>query len=617
VMIRKISVNIILLLYTFGYANSQELVIGLQSNPALKNNVSGQAYKKGLAEDTLQLPFFDDFSRITLIPDPKKWADDYVFINNTYSDRQITSGIATFDALDNAGRLYETASPIVFEADHLTSRPVNLDYPATDNIWLSFYYQPGGLGDMPEVNDSLTLQFFAPDENEWYPVWDCVGNDYPDFKIAMIKIDQEKFLKKGFRFRFINYASLSPNIIEPSMISNCDQWNIDYVVLDKNRAENDTVFNDVAFRYPLRSLLKTHEAMPWKQFKQVFLQEMGSYISIHYRNNDTITRNVTRDFEIWDEYKNVQAKTFSAGATNIDPLTNVDYNANLIYTFDTDNDDSALFKVTAWLITDEFDPKENDTLVYYQKFSNYFAFDDGTAEGGYGINGLGSRNAMVAYRFRSFMQDTLRAISICFNDSYMNANQRTFDLMVWDDNNGIPGNVIASREEVMVEQGDALNGFYTYGIPGSVMVDDIFYVGWKQHSETFLNAGFDVNTPNAGKQLYWINGNWNQSGENGSVMIRPVLGDPITTSINDIPVKNKTSLHIWPNPARDFIYLDPEEDPSPGLTYVSFTDLQGRMIMKVPFNEMIDISALHEGMYIVMTSRNGRIYGYSRLIKIK
>jgi hypothetical protein len=617
VMIRKITVNIILLLYTFGYANSQELVIGLQSNPALKNNVYGHSYKKAMAEDTLQLPFFDDFSRITLIPDSKKWVDDYVFINNTYSDRQITSGIATFDALDNAGRLYATASPIVFEADHLTSRPVNLDYPAADNIWLSFYYQPGGLGDMPEVNDSLTLQFFAPDENEWYPVWDCAGNNYPDFKIAMIKIDQEKFLKKGFRFRFINYASLSPNIIEPSMISNCDQWNIDYVMLDKNRTENDTVFNDVAFRYPLRSLLKTHEAMPWKQFKQVYLQEMGSYIPIHYRNNDTITRNVTRDFEIWDEYKNVQAKTFSAGATNIDPLTNVDYNANLIYTFNTDNDDSALFKVTAWLITDEFDPKENDTLVYYQKFSNYFAFDDGTAEGGYGINGLGSRNAMVAYRFRSFMQDTLRAISICFNDSYMNANQRTFDLMVWDDNNGIPGNVIASREEVMVEQGDALNGFYTYGIPGSVMVDDIFYVGWKQRSETFLNAGFDVNTPNAGKQLYWINGNWNQSGENGSVMIRPVLGGPITTSINDIPVKNITSLHIWPNPARDFIYLDPEEGPSTELTYVSFTDLQGRIIMKVPFNEMIDISALHEGMYIVMASRNGRTYGYSRLIKIK
>ena len=34
--------------------------------------------------------------------------------------------------------------------------------------------------------------------------------------------------------------------------------------------------------------------------------------------------------------------SFSAGATNIDPLTNVDYNANLVYTFNSDNNDSAL-----------------------------------------------------------------------------------------------------------------------------------------------------------------------------------------------------------------------------------------------------------------------------------
>ncbi len=171
-------------------------------------------------------------------------------------------------------------------------------------------------------------------------------------------------------------------------------------------------------------------------------------------------------------------------------LPDVDYNANLFYTFSTANEDSALFRVTSWLITDDFDPKDNDTVIYYQKFSNYFAFDDGSAEGGYGINGLGSRNAMVAYRFRSFMEDTLRAISICFNDSYMNANQRAFDLMVWDDNNGIPGNVLYSREEVMVEQGDAINGFYTYFLPSGVMVNNIFYVGWKQRSETFPECRF-------------------------------------------------------------------------------------------------------------------------------
>lgn len=616
-MIKKTVLYIILLFLFPGKVISQEVVIGLQSNPLLEKYAEKFAGTKGLSSDTLELPLFDDFSDQGIFPDSKKWSDNYVLINDTYSDRQITTGIATFDALNSLGRLYETASSTGFEADHLTSQPLNLNFPASDNIWLSFYYQPGGLADLPEANDSLTLQFFAPAENKWHSVWKTTSISYSGFKAVIIKIDQPRFLKKGFRFRFINYGSLSANINNPSMVSNCDQWNIDYVLLDRNRNAGDTIFADVAFRSPLRSLLKTHEAMPWKQFRQTYLQEMGPYIPIHYRNNDKIERNVTFYFEIWDVYKNSLANFFSVGAENILPLTNVNYNANLIYTFDTDNSDSALFRVKSWMITDTFDPKENDTLVYYQRFSNYFAFDDGTAEGGYGVNGLGSRNAMVACRFKSFTRDTLRAINICFNDSYENANQREFDLMVWDDNGGLPGNVLYSREEVMVEQGTSINGFYTYSVNAEVPVEGIFYVGWRQRSETFLNAGFDINTPNAGRQFYCINGNWNQSAIAGSLMIRPVTGAPLTTSINDIPYRNKNILHFRPNPAKDYIRFDPGDVPVSGLTYLSFFDMQGRELLKVPFSEQVDISSLHEGVYIIISSRNGRPTGYNRLIKLE
>ncbi len=572
---------------------------------------------KDLAADTLDLPFFDDFSGKDVFPEAARWSDDFVFINNTYTNDQITTGVATFDALDNAGRLYETASTIVFKADYLTSLPIKLNLPASDSIRLSFYYQAGGLADVPEENDSLVLQLYAPDEGKWYPAWRAAGGSYSKFKPVILRIDNQKFLKKGFRFRFINYASLSANLTEPSIIGNCDIWNIDYVLIDKYRNDEDTVFRDVAFRYPHRSLLNTHESMPLKQFKQVAFQEMASSIPMHYRNNDAIIRNVTRNFEIWDMYKNSLAKSLSAGASNVDPYTNVDDAADLIYTFTTNNDDSALFRITSWLITDNFDPKENDTLVYYQRFSNYFAFDDGSSEGGYGVNGLGSRNAMVAYRFKSFMEDTLRAIRICFNDSYMNANQRVFDLMVWDDNGGIPGNVLYSQEKAMVQQGEAINGFYTYILKEGIMVDDIFYVGWKQRSETFLNAGLDINTLHGGKQFYWINGNWIQSGVAGSIMIRPVMGAPIATAINDITYKNRPILHFYPNPARDFITIDNEEMALPGKVYIAFLDLQGKEVLKVPLTDRIDISILHEGMYFIVASRNGNALGYNRLIKIR
>ncbi len=593
---------------------SQELIVGLRSNPALKLTRVRQT--KGTVQDTLNLPFFDDFPGESVYPDASKWSDDFVFINNTYTEDQLTTGVATFDALDNSGDLYETASDITFRADYLTSLPIKLNLPASDSVRLSFFYQPGGLSDLPEENDSLVLQFYAPAEGKWYPAWKTTGGSYHKFAHVILRIDNERFLKRGFRFRFVNYASLSASLSDPSMIGNCDLWHIDYVLLDRYRNDEDTVYRDVAFRRPHRSLLNTHESMPLRQFSQVAFQEMGSVIPIHYRNNDIIVRNVTRNFEIRDVYKNTIVKTLTAGATNADPGADVDDSADLIYTFEGSGD-SALFRIKSWLITDIFDPKQNDTVIYYQRFSNYFAFDDGSAEGGYGVNGLGSRNAMVAYRFRSFTNDTLRAIMICFNDSYQNANQRAFDLMVWDDAGGLPGNVIYTMEDEMVKPAETLNGFHKYILRKGVPVENIFYIGWRQKSETFLNAGLDINTSHGGKQFYWINGNWMQSRVSGSLMIRPVTGDPIATGINDIAWKNRTQIRFYPNPARDYITIDNDELVDAGDIRISFTDLQGKEVLSTVLTRTIDVSGLKQGLYIITATRNGIPVGYSRLIKTK
>jgi hypothetical protein len=616
-MFKRITLYIYLFNAFLVSSTAQEVISGLRANSIITKNSEKFWNSKALnANDTLALPFFDDFSGHSIFPDPGKWTDNYVFINNTYSDKQITEGIATFDALDNSGRLYTTANVAGFEADHLTSQPVNLNYTAADSVFLSFFYQAGGLSDPPEAMDSLTLQFFAPAEQKWYSVWRAPGSLDQRFKPAIIRIDNDRFLKSGFQFRFVNFASLSPNLSDPSMVGNCDIWNIDYVLLNKNRNSHDTAFADVALTLPLRSLLKTHEAMPWKQFKQVNLQEMGSAIPVHYRNNDTITRNITRNFEIWDVYKNSQAYSFTAGATDILPLTSINYNANLVYTFNTSNNDSALFRITASLKTDLFDPKGNDTMIYYQVFQNYFAFDDGTSEGGYGINGLGSRNAMVGYRFESYMPDTLRAVRICFNDSYLHSNIRAFDLMVWDDNNGIPGNIIYTLPGVMVEQGSTINGFYNYTIPEGVVVNGIFYVGWRQTSESFLNAGYDVNTPNNGRQFYWLNGEWSQSQVAGSIMIRPVVGSPLRiTYVPETPNKSKNLMDIWPNPASDYLNINPGDLQLNGLSNISITDLNGHELLNVPFSERIDVSSLHPGMYILIIDIKGRHVGYNRFIK--
>jgi hypothetical protein len=299
---------------------SQEIVIGLQSNSKLKkdNKISEKTIA---APDTISLPFLDDFSGNSVFPDRRKWDDDHVFINNTYSRNQITKGIATFDALDNKGDLYETASNITFQADRLTSKPINLDYPLSSDIYLSFLYEPGGLTDVPEANDSLSLQFYAPSDDTWHPVWRSGTSRFTGFRNVIIQVNHERFLKKGFRFRFINHASLGQSQSDPAMTGNCDIWNLDYILLNSGRHPADTIYHDVAFTLPVRSVLMNHEAMPWKHFRQVSYHEMGSpKISVKYRNNDNIERNVTRDFRIWDVYNNKNAHNFTGGATNVDRI---------------------------------------------------------------------------------------------------------------------------------------------------------------------------------------------------------------------------------------------------------------------------------------------------------
>jgi len=622
-MNRLVLTNIILFIFCLTKVKAQEVVTGLQSNIQIRSAWEKLDKRKGItASDTLELPFFDDFSKLTIYPDQAKWQDNYVFINNTYSNQQKTEGIATFDALNNTGRLYETASSAGFRADQLTSRPVNLNYSPTDDIYFSFFYEPGGLADEPEPKDSLTLQFYAPSDSKWYSVWKVEGTPVHPFKAVIIPVDNPKFLQRGFQFRFINYASLSASTADPSMIGNCDIWNIDYVLLDKNRNNADTIPADVAFTLPVRSVLKTQEAMPWTQFRKVFLSEMGPWIQIHYQNNDKTKRNVTPQFEITDVYKNTLVHSFSAGAMPIDPYAKIDFKANLFYTFNTDNPDSALFRIKSYIKTvvdrkmDVFDPGQNDTIIYYQKFGNYFAFDDGTAESGYGINGLGSRNAMAAYRFKSFMLDTLRAIQICFNDSYLNANLRTFDLMVWFDDNGFPGNAVYTQEDT-VRQGKGINGFYNYILKDPQPVYGDFYVGWKQKSETFLNAGFDLNTLNGGKQFYWLNGNWNQSQAQGSLMIRPVVGAPVTiTSVENV-IFNNNILKIWPNPAQNYINLDAGDLLLTSSPTISIFDIRGREVMKISFSEQIDVSPLADGIYYIVLNFKGKQIRHNRFIKVR
>ena len=64
----------------------QEKVVGLEENPVLRkeSKILMPMLKAFLAPDTLDLPFFDDFSRETIYPSPERWEDQDVFVNSSY-----------------------------------------------------------------------------------------------------------------------------------------------------------------------------------------------------------------------------------------------------------------------------------------------------------------------------------------------------------------------------------------------------------------------------------------------------------------------------------------------------------------------------------------------------
>jgi hypothetical protein len=577
---------------------SQEILSGIEVNQSVRN-----LYKKSprlkKSAGLLELPFFDDFSSTKIFPDADRWSDRSAFINSDYPVDPVSLGVATLDAIDHTGALYENASVWPFIADQLTSRPLNLNYSPADSLYLSFFYQPQGKGDTPQSQDSLRLEFYSPENDSWSQVWAVPGENLHEFKLVMIPIIEAGFLTEGFRFRFSNKASIADNRYNPGAMGNGDHWHIDYVYLDKNRTFADTVFRDVAIVRPLKSILNNYQSMPWNHFLAARLSEMGSQLSITYRNNDNVSRNVKRDFSIYDVYENRTVHSFSGGTTSIGARQTHEYQPDLAYSFNSTVSDSALFKITAWLETGGFDHKGNDTVSYNQKFSNYFALDDGTSENGYGLYGGGTENASLAYRFNAFQPDSLRAIQIYFNQSLNHASRAYFKLAVWDEVGGRPGNLLYTQEGARPTYEGELNQFHTFHLESAVFVSGSFYVGLIQTAPDFLNIGFDINTNNSSRIFYNIFGEWKNTSFEGSLMIRPVVGEVLSSA----PVSDrvqKRNLKVYPNPAVNVLYIDLEPEFEPGtITYKLFNRMGQLVYQSTGHVKSIDLKSLPPGIYFL------------------
>lgn len=632
----------ILVLYATG-VKAQEVLSGF--NPNLPSKASSQNLRiNNEKSESLTLPFIDDFSDTKNFPNEDKWKDSYVYINSTLPFNPYTIGVATFDIVDDEGEIYENAMASAFDADVLTSKPIRLDsvfdptpkkLTVNDSIYFSFLYQQGGIGNLPEINDSLMLEFFAgysyPNdstiEEKWINVWSAAGiaNDTSvvndsSFNFVMIRVDDTAFLKEDFKFRFRNKASINSNI--PSWASNSDFWHVDFIYLDHHRKPTSVfTYPELSFANNAPSFLKKYQAMPYRHFKfsknkpNLVKNNPPAFVNLNNLDLQNQSAEVYYEIRVKDE---LIYTTQNNAVFPIPPYINMGFNSypSIVSVFhdlfEYPAIDSVVFSIRHIIREENTGQvnfiRSNDTIQFDQIFTNYFAYDDGSPETGYGLTPRGS---ILAYEFNPEIKDTLRGVDIFFNKTKGNANEQYFDLMIYKDELSSDNLIYKSADELTAFE-DGFNNFHRYYFidtlflnEGDNIIDGKFYIALKQQSDAIMNIGYDLNNDAGNKTFYNVSGDWQQSIYNGALMIRPIVGKTLSGSSRVLPETPVLSgLKTYPNPCStgilkvEFKTFDPRADYSNIIT-LNIYDNIGRKVLETNYSKEINVSHFQNGIYFI------------------
>jgi len=584
-MIRRFCVIFFICVTTL--LSSQEVISSLISNPLLLN----EKFMCNTDKKTLSLPLIDDFSYHTRIVNSDFWEKSSVFVNRTYPINPPTVGVATFDGLDEFGFARDfNQINISSPSDTLLSKKIDLS--TYTSVYLMFYYQAKGLGDAPELQDELVLEFLD-DALEWEQVWVSSDTILDEFTRVVIVIDENRFLHNKFQLRFRNYATVSGNF---------DHWHLDYVKMDELLSTADTSeLNDVAFVYNSPSFLDRYSEMPWIHFLNNESSELKDSIDIKIRNNDA-SINVDYQYNILKDNNQIFHYPSVGNTRNVSVL---DYGVigNFSFTnppidvqstaFSSFQVDSATFIIENIISTASSDNKLNDTLFHTQNFHSHFAYDDGTPESAYGINVDGAK---LAYEFKLNRPDSLRAVQIFFPQMLESVDHLDFNLIIWDKINGLPGDILYSETFSPVHTEDGK--YYTYYIEYPFKIVGSFYVGWEQTTNDLLNVGFDKNNEANNYMFYNAGAGWTMSSYTGSWMIRPLLSmDPMVSNLEDV----KTDFLVYPNPVVSELFIETSHPPN----IIAIYSLHGVLLQKVSLCSnltSINTSNFSSGVYFLELS---------------
>jgi hypothetical protein len=262
---------------------------------------------------------------------------------------------------------------------------------------------------------------------------------------------------------------------------------------------------------------------------------------------------------------------------------------------------------------DVFSPidfRNNDSITTAYTLSNFYAYDDGTAEYGAGLNQPG---AQLAYEFnlQTTEPDTIVAVDIYFPRFGDDSNQ-VIQFFIWKQLSTNPSDIL--YQQSIPIQRNTKNKFWRIPlIDNPAPVAGKVFIGWKQNSSATIAVGLDKNTDSGSKIHSNINGTWAQNQTlKGSLMIRPVFGKGNGKGPK-VGVSENISTAMYPNPSHGSFRISTE---------VELVEILNASGQKIEFNterniEYTEVTLQHTtpGMYIARLFINQRWVTQKILVK--
>ena len=339
-------------------------------------------------------------------------------------------------------------------------------------------------------------------------------------------------------------------------------------------------------------------------------------MNVTYRNNDSVNNYLIEyKYEIIEDNGNgTSIELYPAGSASklIGPYSNLVEPQHIYrapfndFSFPADfSAQNKVFQIKNYFslivsggLAAQDDRVKNDTVLSYQTFGSYYAYDDGSAEQGYGVQGIGSK---LAHEFDIKKSDTLTAFQIYFNPIQNDLSAQSFRLKVWSN--------LSPETEIYSQVATAFtnpiysntNQFLNYDLDVPLILSaGIYYFGWEKISADYLNVGWDVNTNNKTKVHFNSSSIWQTSSFDGSLMLRPVFGttpDPAVSIDEEIL---EDDFVVYPNPTANTLYF--KNNTSNNDSYhIQLIDVYGKVIIetKSEISNKIDVTNITGGMYIV------------------